>query len=73
MGWGEAIAAAFKWFTPEAKHERVEDSLISTLDGLVKWIKKDKEVHGEYSPRADIDKYIDHYIRQYDGNRNKLR
>jgi len=72
-GWGFAISEAFKWFSPENRHERVEDGLISTLDGLATWIGKSKIKTGKYSDDLQCDKYLDHYMRQYDGNRKKLK
>jgi hypothetical protein len=72
-GWGAAIAEAFEYFSPEARRDRVEGGLVSTLDGLVDWVKKEKTLNGCYSQEPTINKTIDHYVRQYDANRKKLR
>ena len=72
-GWGAAIAEAFQYFSPEARRDRVEGGLVSTLDGLVETLLKQKEKHGYYSEDKGIDDYLDHYMRQYKGNRKKLR
>jgi len=72
-GIGSAIAEIFKWFSPDNKRERVEDSLLSTLDGLAHYLKCERDLRGKYSDNASIDKYLDHYMRQYEGNRKKLK
>ena len=72
-GIGNAIAETLKWLSPESKHERVEDSLISTLDGIVGWLEKEHKEYGRYSNNAGTDKYLEHYVRQYNANRSKLR
>jgi hypothetical protein len=71
--WGSAITEAFKYFSPEARRDRVEGGLVSTLDGLVATLLKEKEKHGYYSEDEGINDYLDHYVRQYQANRKKLR
>jgi hypothetical protein len=73
MSWGNAISEAFKWFSPDNRRERVEDGLISTLDGLTHYIKCEYDLRGKYSDNESINKYIDHYMRQYEANRKKLK
>lgn len=72
-GWGSAIAEAFEYFSPEARRDRVEGGLVDTLDGLVATLKQEKILNGCYSEEGTINKYIDHYVRQYDANRRKLK
>ena len=72
-GWGSAIAEAFKWFSPENRRERVEDGLISTLDGFAEYLEEEKILFGKYSDNDTINKHLDHYMRQYEANRKKLK
>jgi len=72
-GIGHAIAEAIKWMTPDARRERVEDSLISTLDGMATWLGKAKIATGRYSTDDECEDLLDHFMRQYDANRKKLK
>lgn len=80
IGTTEAVTAVArviqgiqKFFSREEKHERAEDSLISTGDNLVHWLDKPKKRNGEdYSP-AYIKKKVDAYVQKWKDRRKKLK
>ena len=67
------------WFTKhfgrKEYHERIEDSLLGTSDGLfdnVTLLMKDiKSGNKTFNPKTL--KYVRHYLRQYKANRKKLK
>ena len=67
------VIGAFKWMSPSARRERVENSLISTLDGFAKWLGISRIKTGKYSDDKKANDYLDHFMRQYDANRPKLK
>lgn len=73
-GWISKLGSQIlSLFSSEEYQERVESGLISTLDGLVDWLKKSKELGNSYSDDKKCDDYIDHFVRQYEANRPKLK
>jgi len=72
-GVANVISHVFKWMTPAARRERVEDGLISTLDGMATWLEKSRIKTGSYSRDSKSQDMLDHYMRQYDANRRKLK
>jgi hypothetical protein len=74
FGWIAKLGSQFsKYVSREEYHERVEDSLIGTLDGVMKWLEKEEELYGRYSENKDINVYLRHFVKQYTANRPKLK
>ena len=73
-GWISKLGSQIvSLFSREEYQERVESGLISTLDGVIKWLKAHKDTVGKYSDDKKCDEYLDHFVRQYDANRPKLK
>ena len=74
FGWMAKLGSQIgKRISREEYHERVEDSLIGTLDGVMKWLEKEEELFDRYSENKDINIYLRHFVRQYKANRPKLK
>ena len=74
VGWITKLSSqVMSLFSREEYHERVEDSLIGTLDGVMKWLEKEEELYDRYSENKDINIYLRHFHRQYKANRPKLK
>ncbi len=58
-----------KYFGRKEYHERVEESLIATSDGLIFWLTTTNKKYDEKLKA----KKIRHFVKQYKINRKKLR
>jgi len=52
---------------------RVRKGLIETGDALVYWVKKPKRKDGKPYSQKYLQKKINHYVRQWEANRPKLK
>ena len=67
------LSGVGKFFSRQEYHERVEDSLLSTTDALVYWLKNPAKKNGTPYSEQYIQGKVSHYLRQYEANRKKLK
>jgi len=74
FGWiARSITNVQEFLSSDSYHERIEDSLLGTLDGLVKWLDEPIKKNGKPYSEVYKQKMITHYLRQYKANRIKLK
>lgn len=75
VGWLAKLGSQITtYFSAEEYRERVKNGLIfDTLDGIVDALKEQKRVYKRYSVNDDVNKLLNHFVKQYNANRKKIK